>query len=140
MIKGVGIDIVENKRLLNLINKNEQRFIQKMLHKDEQIEFSLLENESMKAKYLASRWALKEALVKATNNKYIAFHLVKLNKSIDESYNLYVEHHPTEKDNTETKEYEKINRIINEQKFLCSISHEENYSVGVVIASLNKMI
>ncbi len=50
-----------------------------MLHPKEIIEFDQLQ-DFKQASFLASRWAYKEALVKALNEKNLHFHMVYLRK------------------------------------------------------------
>lgn len=62
MIKGIGCDIVENKRIKLKIAK-------KILTSNELIFFNDINSEKRKIEFLASRFAAKEAIIKATNNK-----------------------------------------------------------------------
>ena len=63
LIGNIGIDIIENKRIKKLYQKNK-KFIYKFLHKNEikllekKIEYSQLIN------FLSGRWAAKEAIFK----------------------------------------------------------------------------
>lgn len=70
MIKGVGIDIIENSRIAKLL-KFETRFLNKVLHETEIKTLSEYILDKKRIQFIASRWALKESLVKATKNKYI---------------------------------------------------------------------
>ncbi len=101
----IGIDIVENKR----INLND-KFLKKFLHKNEFILLSKLESQEAKIKFIAGRWAAKEAIIKCIENKVVS-------NSINIVYQ-------NEKPIIENKEYENIE---------ISISHEENYSVAVAL-------
>lgn len=67
MIKGVGIDIVENHRIRE--NIENQRFIDKVLTPEEQTQFIGLSGER-KVSYLAGRYAAKEAYLKALGTGY----------------------------------------------------------------------
>ncbi|MAR78362.1 MAG: holo-[acyl-carrier-protein] synthase [Gammaproteobacteria bacterium] len=62
MIKGIGIDLVENNRIKKLYTKYGSRFAEKILSKTELIEF---ENSSEPIAYLAKHFASKEAFSKA---------------------------------------------------------------------------
>src|SRR5690625_3907677 len=64
MIEGIGIDIVEIKRIEQLVNKSE-RFPKRILNENELIEYSKLRNKRRKYEYLAGRFAAKEAFSKA---------------------------------------------------------------------------
>jgi holo-[acyl-carrier protein] synthase len=61
-IKGTGIDIVEISRIANTYEKYENNFASKILHDDEINEF---ERSTNKIAFLAKRFAVKEAFVKA---------------------------------------------------------------------------
>lgn len=62
MIYGIGIDMVAICRMQENINKYGGRFADRILCKNELVEYS---NTSKKAGYLAKHFAAKEALVKA---------------------------------------------------------------------------
>lgn len=100
MILGVGTDIVENSRV-NL--KIAKRILTEMEYK-----IYLDKHDDLKQEYLASRFAAKEAIVKATNKKYTVNQIEILN-------------------NSEGKPYSNIEGIE------LSISHENNYSVAFAI-------
>ncbi len=122
MIKGVGIDIVQIKRILNIITKFEDGFLRKVLHLKEIEEYKRISNEKKKTQYLASRWAVKEALVKATGNKSIVFSDVYIDKEESGKPTL------------------KINQNEDDIDYMISISHEDDYAVAVVIVQLNKLL
>ncbi len=62
MIKGIGIDLVENDRIKFLYNKYGAKFAKKILSKTELAEFL---NTDLPANYLSKNFASKEALSKA---------------------------------------------------------------------------
>ena len=73
-MKGIGIDIVSNARMSKLLAKSTaDRFLQKALHRSEIDKYKSIELEKNAVQYMASRWAAKEALVKATRRKDIDF-------------------------------------------------------------------
>ncbi len=74
MIKGIGVDIVENERI-NL------KIAPKILSELEYQYFQTI-NENLQIEMLASRFAAKEAIVKATNKKYL-FSDINLEKNKD---------------------------------------------------------
>jgi holo-[acyl-carrier protein] synthase len=81
MIKGIGIDISKIQRFDKIIQTRYYlNFINKALSKEEIEEIQNLKTVEQKGKYLATRWAAKEALVKATGNKQIIFSKVWIKK------------------------------------------------------------
>lgn len=163
MIKGIGIDLVKNKRMFDLITKNEGRFessfIKKILHEDEIIEYNSLINNNIsdihckkKAQFLSSRWAIKEALVKATSNKSLIYSLVKIKKDynnkptllIDYNNKNYIDNLENKINNKKLIDKNKLNLEIKQtllkmedlsknNLFLISLSHEDEYTTAVVI-------
>ncbi len=101
MIIGLGIDIVENDRISVKIAK-------RLLTDAEYSEF-LNKNINLQVEYLASRFAAKEAIVKATNKKYSINKIEILNDNNGRPY------------------------CTNIDNITLSISHEKNYSVAVAI-------
>lgn len=61
MIKGIGVDLVKISRFKDV----NQHFIERILTKEEKLEYEKRED---KIKYLASRFAAKEAYFKATQD------------------------------------------------------------------------
>ena len=62
MISGIGVDLVDKARFIELINKFGNRVAAKILSKDEYLEYK---NISNKPSFLSKRFAAKEALSKA---------------------------------------------------------------------------
>ena len=62
MIKGIGIDLIDNSRIQILYEKYGQVFAKKILSEAEMIEFN---QSSSPSSYLAKHFASKEALSKA---------------------------------------------------------------------------
>ena len=62
MISGIGIDLVDKARFINLVKKLGNRDATKILSKDEYFEYK---NISNKPSFLSKRFAAKEALSKA---------------------------------------------------------------------------
>lgn len=65
MIHGIGTDIVDINRIKQVYLNNPDKFVNKILSSSEQAIFNSLQLESDKIDYLATRWAAKEAVVKA---------------------------------------------------------------------------
>lgn len=63
MIYGVGTDIVAVKRLATAMERHGESFLDRVLSADEKAE--LPELPSARARFLARRWAAKEAFAKA---------------------------------------------------------------------------
>jgi holo-[acyl-carrier protein] synthase len=63
MIAGIGIDLVEIKRISNLLNRHD-KFPKRILTKKEYSHFQTL-SEHRQLEFLAGRYAAKEALSKA---------------------------------------------------------------------------
>ncbi|HRP69253.1 MAG TPA: holo-ACP synthase [Turneriella sp.] len=62
MIVGVGIDICENDRIAEMLEKYKNRFLERVFTKDE-ITYCL--NKKEPTPHLAARFAVKEAFIKA---------------------------------------------------------------------------
>ncbi|HLS36577.1 MAG TPA: holo-ACP synthase [Bacillota bacterium] len=65
MIKGIGIDLIELKRIEASIDKSD-KLMQRILTPKEQEHFQNLRSQSRKVEFLAGRFAAKEAFAKAT--------------------------------------------------------------------------
>src|SRR5690625_5764338 len=65
MIKAIGIDLIELKRIEASIDKSD-KFMQRILTPKEQEHFQNLRSQSRKVEFLAGRFAAKEAFAKAT--------------------------------------------------------------------------
>ncbi len=61
-IIGTGIDIVEISRIRDLYQRHSRRFVERVYTADERVRISKLADP---APYLAGRWAVKEAVLKA---------------------------------------------------------------------------
>ena len=62
MISGIGVDLVDKARFINLVKKFGERAAAKILSKDEYLEYKDISN---KPSFLSKRFAAKEALSKA---------------------------------------------------------------------------
>lgn len=73
-IFGHGIDVTNSKRVISVYNRQGTRFLQKMMHANEIAHFEQLitDNKQQYAEqFIASRWALKEAVIKATGARLL---------------------------------------------------------------------
>ncbi|UCH46830.1 MAG: holo-ACP synthase [Betaproteobacteria bacterium] len=62
MIAGIGVDLVDKKRIDRLVDQYGEQFIRRVLNADEQEQFA---NSSRKGWFVANRFAAKEAISKA---------------------------------------------------------------------------
>lgn len=65
MIHGVGIDLACIPRFRRILSQFGDRFLQRAFHPHEIQHFHGLQTERLRLQFVASRWALKEATVKA---------------------------------------------------------------------------
>lgn len=65
MIAGIGADIVEIARMQRALHRHGQRLAQKILHPQEFQDWAMQSTESHQARFLAKRFAAKEAIAKA---------------------------------------------------------------------------
>lgn len=111
MIKNVGIDIIKNKRI-----KRTMEFIKKILSPIEFKQYEFFFDKNTQKQFLAGRWAVKEALIKALKIKLI---LNEITIYLKDDNELYVSGLSLSK-----------NEIIH-----VSLSHEQDYSIGFAIFS-----
>ncbi len=64
MILGLGTDIVENERIENLFRQHGRKFLERVFT-EEEVEYALSHEDPVP--FLAARFAVKEAFVKALN-------------------------------------------------------------------------
>ena len=104
---GIGIDIVENRRIEKSIS---DYFLNFVLSQDEIKLYNSKPNQKKKIEFLAGRFAVKEAIIKAMADEELPYRneLIVLN---DENGKPFVKY----------KEY----------NILISISHEQNYTVAI---------
>ncbi|MGP1413987.1 MAG: holo-ACP synthase [Bacillales bacterium] len=100
----LGIDLTSINRF-----KNKDKLAEKILSEEE---FVLYKNHFNKAQYLASRWCLKEAFIKAVKNSIKDLNLKDIIIKNENNGAIYIDY--------KSKKYD------------CSLSHERNYCVGVV--------
>ena len=120
---GIGVDIAKNKRLLDILSKpTRSRFLEKALHPSEIKRFESFEIEKSKVEFIASRWAAKEALVKASQRKDIDFAGTGIRTLANGAPEFFFEQH-----------VEKLLREeVGMEKVFLSLSHEDDYSIAFV--------
>eukprot|EP00347_Sterkiella_histriomuscorum_P021998 403332038 len=131
-ILGVGTDIVEVSRMTNIIQKpSVNRFLQKVLNQVEIAEFNEKDDIALKSQYLASRWALKEAIVKASGKTSIFYPGIYLQKEQGLKPKVMIEG-------------ELNHRLLYEelkvQNIHSSISHEDKFAVAFVILETEEVL
>ncbi|AZR71975.1 holo-[acyl-carrier-protein] synthase [Anoxybacter fermentans] len=124
MIKGIGIDIVENIRFEKLLEKEDRAFFNRVFTEGEQEYCEKFKTMRLKAQHYAVRFAAKEALVKAlgTGFRQIIFHEMEVkNDSLGAPF---FEVRGRVKDLINKKKIKKIH---------LSLSHSDHYSTAMVV-------
>lgn len=119
MIIGIGTDIVQISRIKRLYDEYGDRFINKFLSDSE---IGRLPNSNID-QYLAGRFAVKEALIKATGRRDLKFNDIEI--ANNENGKPYI------KSVDNIKRY--INPGIEDINVHITISHEKEYAVAFVI-------
>lgn len=101
----IGIDLTNKDRFKN----NYENIAEKILHSSEKTLFLNINNEEEKINFIASRWAIKEALFKC-DNKYKNFSNISVIKDL---FGRYI--------------FEDLN-----DKFEISTSNEDKYIIAIV--------
>ena len=71
MILGLGLDLVEVKRVRRVLDRHGKRFCTRLLHEEEMSAYrAVAERPASAALFLAKRWAAKEASVKALGSGF----------------------------------------------------------------------
>lgn len=115
-ILGVGVDLCRVSRIQSILSKPySPRFLTKVLHVQER-------ELQLTPQFVASRWAAKEALVKASGLTDLQYHLLKVGKL------------PSGKPSfeAETSEWEKLKRL-GVTHIHVSLTHEDEYAAAVVV-------
>ena len=126
-IYGIGVDIITISRIRRLHEKYGDRFLHKAYHKNEIEIFSNNKAHNVnKYNYLASRWAVKEAMQKAISSPRILFPEVFVTTTSHSNQNK----RPILRLEGKTAELCKQLNICSSH---VSISHEEDRAVANVI-------
>lgn len=115
MIKGIGVDIIELDRIQHALRKSD-KLSKRILTKEEQRAYSLLEKEYRQVEYIAGRFAAKEAFAKAagTGIGRLSFKDIEISRKRSGQPTL------------RARGYE-------EERIFLSISHSQAYAVAQVI-------
>ncbi len=108
MIKGVGVDITSHRRIEQVLKRYGERFLKRIMTEGELQE---LAKRSEVVSFVASRWAAKEAVIKALGGTvpYRHIEVFKIGK----------------------KPYVKVKGV--NEKIHLSLSHERDYSIAFAI-------
>lgn len=115
MIKGIGIDIIELKRIKKHIQQGN-RLTERILTDQEMKRFFALSNQTRQVEFLAGRFAAKEAFAKATGRG--------IGKLSFKDINIVTA--PNGQPKITAKGYETVNLFV-------SISHSQEYAIAQVI-------
>lgn len=113
MSKGIGIDIVEFKRIRENMN---ERFIKRILSDEELLIFNKFTNEHRKVEFLAGRFAAKEAYTKVYKKFNDSLNFTDVKVLHDQFGAPYIK-----------------SLYKNRDKVKVSISHSENYAIAICI-------
>jgi len=117
---GVGVDIAEIARFSQILSRpTAKRFLERTLHPREIEYISNIGAPSRQAQILATRWAAKEALVKATRNRGLFYHCIEIAKHQDGAPYFVLD----------PETVEKIGKGVD---IHLSLSHEREYAIAYV--------
>ena len=118
MIYGVGTDICENRRIGSLLEKYNNKFLDRV-YTPEEIDYCMAKKNPVP--HLAARFAMKEAFIKALNLESGNYNEIGLAGN---------------RGKKEPVVSERIRKILHQhaiENIQCSISHAVEYSTAVVI-------
>jgi len=116
MILGIGTDIVSIDRIEKIYNKFPHKFAYRILSTEEEVIYRQFQNNEQRIRYLAKRFAAKEAFVKALGVGIGEVSLRDISVLNDEKGKPYIKFAKTTKFNIEL-----------------SISDEHYYAVAFVV-------
>ncbi|KAL0490095.1 holo-[acyl-carrier protein] synthase [Acrasis kona] len=127
MIVGIGTDLVHIPRFRNLISKHGDKIINRLFHISEINNKPLMEEKQ--AQYFASRWAVKEATLKALGKGGLGSKCIYVTKTNgNPSPILCLEGASLER----LKEIANVQDDTSIRKYV-SISHDKDYAVATVL-------
>ncbi|KAL0585016.1 hypothetical protein ABG067_005153 [Albugo candida] len=129
-IFGIGIDIAYVPRFIKIFERYGERFLKRAYHKNEIKEFHHKSTRS-KAHFLASRWAVKEAVYKAFQHHRISFSEIR----VVSSANGIQKCAPQLKFHGHLESLARSMHIVEPK---VSISHDHEYAIAYVILQQQK--
>ena len=87
-VKGIGIDVADISRYL--FATEDYSLAERVLHHEEFKRYCLITNPDGRASYLASRFAAKEAYVKAVNDRSVDYRTIEVRSDETGAPHLYV--------------------------------------------------
>jgi holo-[acyl-carrier protein] synthase len=124
MIVGMGTDLVFIPRFRKLIAQYGDRVLRRLFHPSEIQNKPLIEEKC--AQYFASRWAVKEATVKALGQSGIGSKQMYIEKRGSPIPHLVLEGEALERLNQLTNSSRTVHKHV-------SISHDHDYAIATVI-------
>lgn len=118
LIRGIGIDIIELKRIERSLQKNS-RIVERILTKEEREVFDQLKSRRRKIEYLAGRFTAKEAFAKAVGTGIGSLSFQHIQVLTNEKGAPYIQ----------AKGYDA-------SKIFISITHSQTYAVANVVISI----
>jgi|SRR5208283_188960 len=123
MIKGIGIDIVEIKRIRDAVQKWEDKFLRKIFN-DNEISYCYKRKNTFQC--LAARFAVKEAFIKALSD-------LEYDGKMPGLIDIVILNHESGKPYISVREDLMERYVIN-----LTLSHERHYAVAMVILESTK--
>ncbi len=123
MLKGIGVDIVKNQRMLEFLSNAKQ--LTRLFTEEELINLANIAHPTVKLGFLAKRFAAKEALLKALGTGIGQFSLQEITVLNDKQGKPYFSF------SGKLSEYMKHNNLLAE----LSLADEDEYSLAFVTLS-----
>ena len=137
MVLGIGTDIVKIARIASLHNKYPDNFVRKILTNKEIKVFSSFSLEKKQISYLAKRFAIKEAFVKALGTgfrKEVSFLDIEvINNNLGKPEIIISKQLQKAISAGQFFAMKKINKDYSIPNFFVSVSDEEEYVVAFVV-------
>eukprot|EP01134_Creolimax_fragrantissima_P006944 CFRG6944T1 len=123
-IRGLGVDLVQVARIQTAVQRSGKRFLEKIYLPSEIDEYhtKLQASEASAFQYLASRWAVKEAVYKAVHPHIVGWQDSSVRKLSTGGPELNASPH-----------LQSVLTEIGAKKSFLSISHDGDYSIAHII-------